>query len=288
MIAIAVAIIFPLVNQTNGEIVSSGERRKYLLYVPASYDPATPSPLIISMHGFAEWPAHIMEISHWNELADEHGLIVVYPAGTGFPLRWRASAFRLDDEVPLTDVKFIADLIDELMQTYNIDETRIYANGLSNGGGMAYLLACKLSDRIAAIGGVAGAYMFPWDDCHPTRPVPLIAFHGSNDRIVPYGGGESRPFEYSLPIIPDWVMAWGDRNGCDEQGVQIPATGGVSGIQYTNCDQDADVILYTIAGGGHTWPGGKPIVESIVGHTTQEIDATRVMWEFFQDFTLEH
>lgn len=85
LLAIAIAVVFTVVNKTNGEIVSSGERRRYLLYVPDSYDPATPTPLVLTFHGFAEWPAHQMETGHWNDLADEDGFIVVYPEGTGFP-----------------------------------------------------------------------------------------------------------------------------------------------------------------------------------------------------------
>ena len=281
LITIVIAIVFPLLNETNGEIVSSGERRSYLLYVPETYDPSTPTPLIIALHGFAEWPAHLMEMSHWNELADEYGFIVVYPAGTGFPLGWRASALNLSDDVPMKDVTFIADLIDELMDGYNIDDTRIYANGMSNGGGMAYLLACKLSDRITAIGGVAGAYNFPPNECHPTRSVPMIVFHGSDDQIVPYTGGESSHV-YLLPDVLDWVKAWAIRNECDDHQIELPAKGDASGIKFTNCDQNADVILYTISGGGHSWPGGGSIPQIIVGLTTQDIDATEVMWDFFR------
>ena len=85
---------------------------------------------------------------------------------------------------------------------YNIDPGRIYANGLSNGGGMSYLLGCALSDRITAIGGVAGAYAFPLEECHPSRPVPMIAFHGTADPIVPYQGGASGDNGFIFPESP--------------------------------------------------------------------------------------
>ena len=114
--------------------------------------------------------------------------LVVYPEGTGFPRRWRAGGWPGD---PMADVVFISDLIDTLSAEYNIDPARIYANGLSNGGGMSFLLGCALSDRIAAIGGVAGAYALPLEDCLPSRPVPMIIFHGTVDAIVPYLGGPS-------------------------------------------------------------------------------------------------
>ena len=201
-LSVTLVLVFRFLNRTNGKILSSGELRKYLLYVPKSYDPTTPTPLIISLHGFAEWPAHQMQISHWNDLADRHGFIVVYPCGTGFPLRWRIRGDAGTPQDPALDVTFIADLIDKLQSDYNIDPARIFANGLSNGGGMSFLLSCRLAARIAAIGTVSGAFLLPWDDCKPSRPVPLIAFHGTSDPIVPYSGGPSRSFELPFPSIP--------------------------------------------------------------------------------------
>ncbi|MCJ7623239.1 MAG: hypothetical protein MUO76_07030 [Anaerolineaceae bacterium] len=287
LITLLIAAIFFSVNKTNGEIESSGQTRKYLLYIPETYDPAAPTPLIISMHGFVEWPAHQMEISHWNDLADEFGFIIVYPSGTGFPLRWHTYDQPDTDISPLHEVRFISDLIDKLESKYNIDKTRIYANGLSNGAGMSFVLACKLSERITAIGGVSGAYLLPWSDCKPSRPMPVILFHGTDDPIVPYLGGESNRSDYQFPVIPEWISVWAERNECDDAALELPSNGEVSGIKYTNCEQDADVILYTIQGGGHAWPGGEPLPEFIVGHTTQDIDSSGVMWEFFDQYSLE-
>ena len=287
LIMILLVVVSSRLNVTNGEIVSSDQKRTYLLYVPESYDAATPTPLVVSLHGLVEWPAHQMQISHWNKLADRYGFIVVYPSGTGFPRHWQTNAQAGSPDTPMTDVVFISDLIDALEQQYNIDGTRIYANGLSNGGGMSYLLACKLADRVTAIGGVSGAYTYPLDECKPSRPVPMIAFHGTSDRIVPYSGGQSSPFHWALPAIPDWMQKWAHRNGCDDRPAELPSSGQVRGIRYTDCDQDADVVFYTIQGGGHTWPGGEAMPEIIVGHTTQDIDATEVMWEFFTQYSMD-
>ncbi len=284
LVALSLALLWILTNGTDGSIVSGGERRSYLLHVPAGYDPATPVPLVISIHGFAEWPAHQMQISRWNDLADQNGFIVVYPAGTGFPRRWRAGGGSSANA--MQDVTFIADLIDALAARYNIDRTRIYANGLSNGGGMSYRLACQLADRIAAAGSVSGALLFPLSACQPSRPVPLIAFHGTADRIVPYAGGPSRSFDLPFPNIPDWIAAYAVRSGCAATAAPLPERGEVTGIQYSGCRAGAEVIFYTIAGGGHAWPGGVPLPRFIVGQTSQAIDATAVMWEFFSRHTL--
>jgi polyhydroxybutyrate depolymerase len=280
--------IFSWVDKANGRIESSGVVRKYLLYVPGSYNSSNPTPLVISIHGFAEWPAHQMELSGWNRLADENGFIVVYPSGSGFPKRWIINRNAGSPNSPLIDVQFISDLIDQLSSEYNIDPARIYANGLSNGGGMSALLACKLSERIAAIGSVSGAYLFSLDDCNPSRPVPLVAFHGTEDPIVPYQGGPSSSHDLSFPLIPEWIEAWAERNGCSLTSVESPGLGEVSGIRYTHCQQNAEVVFYTVDGGGHSWPGGEPLPKWIVGHTTQDINATLVMWEFFKGYSLDN
>jgi polyhydroxybutyrate depolymerase len=253
--------------------------------VPESYDPSTPTPLIISIHGYVEWPAHQMQLTHWNDLAEEYGFIVVYPSGTKFPKRWRASLASGTDPNP--DVTFISDLIEKLEGEYNIDPNRIYANGLSNGAGMSFLLACSLSEQIAAIGTVAGAYALPWSECLASRPVPAIVFHGTADPIVPYLGRAADEEHYAFPAIPDWVEALARRNGCSHEAIELPPSGAVSGVQYGNCTAQADVVFYTIMGGGHSWPGGEPLPEFIAGNTSQDIDATRVMWKFFQEHPLQ-
>jgi polyhydroxybutyrate depolymerase len=282
--ALAASVLLFVYGETNGTLVSSGETRHYLLYVPKSYNPATSTPLVISLHAFGLTPVWQKQISHWNELADESGFIVVYPAGTGVPKLWRA---KLDDggkyDIDI-DVAFMSDLIDELQRKYSIDSKRIYVNGFSNGGGMAYGLYCRLSRRIAAIGMVGGAILLPWDKCHATQPTPVIAFHGTADPITFYGGGYSRLFKVTFPSIQDWVSEFGRRNMCAGTPSRSVVSSEVSRLQYSRCARDADVVLYTIEGGGHTWPGGRPL--HFFGHTTKDINATRVTWEFFSRHSL--
>jgi polyhydroxybutyrate depolymerase len=236
---IVFTIVFRIMDKTSGTLISSGEKRSYLLYVPESYNPATPTPLVIAIHGFAEWPAHEALISHWNEVADENGFIVVYPSGTRFPKRWRASGSSVDGKETLIDVRFISELIDHLQAQFNIDPARIYANGLSNGGGMSYLLACTLSDRLAAVGSVAGAYLYPLEDCAPSRPVPIMVFHGTADPIVPYTGGPSHSFDVPFPFIPAWVKSYAVAvNQCNPSPEIFPSSGNdISGMRYKGCNQ---------------------------------------------------
>ena len=151
---------------------------------------------------------------------------------------------------------------------------------------MSFVLSCKLSERIAAIGTVSGAYLLPWDECDSSRPVPTIAFHGTADPIVPYQGGPSNAFDLPFPAIPGWIDTLAQHNGCTGAALELPTSGEVSGIQFSNCTGNADVVFYTINNGGHSWPGGEPLPENIVGHTTQDIDATNLMWDFFKKHPL--
>jgi len=268
-------------NRPFGRLLSGGERRSYLLHVPPGYDPGRAAPLVISMHGYAEWPAHQMQISRWNELADRAGFIVAYPCGTHFPLRWRMHGLAGTHLDPLRDLEFISALIDRLESEYNLDPARIFVNGLSNGGGMSFVLACTLSERIAAFGSVSGAYLRRWEQCTPARAVPAIIFHGTADPIVPYHGGPSRAFNLPFPDVPLWVEELARRSGCGTLET-LPPQGQVSGLRYTGSSPQAEVLFYTIAGGGHSWPGGQPLPRWIAGSTSSEIDATVCMWEFFQ------
>jgi len=284
-------VSFYALNRANGTIVSSGQKREYLLYVPRSYDRTKPTPLVISMHAAALWPAAQMETSQWNKVADEHGFIVVYPSGTTLrgggtgvlPRVWRATKLGAG----LTaDVRFISELIDTLEAAYNIDPTRIYANGLSNGGAMAFVLSCALSHRIAAVGTVAAYQQLPWSWCADSRPVPVTMFHGTADPIVPYNGGTHWASPRPAPSVATWVANWARRNRCGPNPIESAVAADVTRLEYTDCAEDAAVVLYTVQGGGHSWPGGKPMPEWMVGSTSTGIDATSQMWAFFREHRL--
>jgi len=285
VLALIEAVSFNVLNRNNGSIVSSGRKREYLVHVPESYDRAKPTPLVISMHGGGMWGAAQKEISQWNRVADEHGFIVVYPSGIWLARHrvWRAG----QGADHMRDVRFLSELIDTLKAAYNIDSTRVYANGLSNGGGMAFVLSCTLSDRIAAVGMVASAVFLPWDECPDHRPVPMIAFHGTADRLTRYRGGQSWVARnHEFPDFPTWTANWARRNQCGANPVDSVVAADVTRLEYTNCADDAAVVLYTVHGGGHTWPGGGPLPEWFAGTTSNSIDASRQMWAFFREHPL--
>ncbi len=280
VLALAEAVSFHVQNRSNGWLVSSGQKREYLLYVPSSYDRTKPTPLVISMHAAALWGAAQQETSQWNTVAEREGFIVVYPSGAkgAGPRIWR-----VDRGPGLTrDVRFISELIDTLEAAYNIDPTRIYANGLSNGGGMAFVLSCTLSNRIAAVGMVAAAQTLPWSWCSDQRPVPMIALHGTADPVTPYRGGTTWITSQPFPSIPAWTAHWARRNGCRPSPVESSFAKDVTRLDYPGCAAAAAVVLYRIEGGGHAWPGGKPLPEWFVGPTSNGVDATGEMWRFFR------
>lgn len=284
VLALVEAESFRVANRNNGTIVSSGEKREYLLHVPRSYDRSKPTALVISMHGAGLWPAAQMAISQWNDEAERQGFIVVYPSGVEGhgPRIWRADGGAGLEK----DVRFISELIDALSALYNIDPMRIYANGLSNGGGMSFVLSCALSDRIAAVGMVGAAHLLPWSWCPGHRPVPMIAFHGTADNAAPYNGGMSWVASERFPGIPGWTAIWARRNGCAASSVESVVAADVTRIEYLTCAENAGVVLYRIEGGGHTWPGGGPLPEWFVGPTSNGVDATAVMWKFFREHPL--
>lgn len=301
LISLLVLIFIPVQDSTismqhcNGVVRPSGDQeitfefdgdmRRALIYIPSSAVSIDEPPLVMSLHGFTSNMYQQREFSQWDKVADENGFIVVYPQGTGFPRRWNASPppFGID---PTDDVGFLRALVEYVNSEHCIDLTRVYVNGFSNGGGMSHRLACEAADVFTAVGSVAGAHG-DFGTCEPSRPVPVIVFHGTADTVVPYGGGRSGGFD--LPDIQQWTQDWAMRNSCDLRAREIDAPDSVdyAGINYTDCSDGAEVILYTIEDGGHTWPGGGVQPEFFVGTVSRDISASEFMWLFFSQYRQE-
>ena len=181
---------------------------------------------------------------------------------------------------------FLEALIGEIQQDWRVDPARVYVAGISNGGMMTHRLGCELSDKIAALAVVAGAK--GESDCMPVPPLSVILFHGTADLYVPLAGGLSKKHILKYPGTPppihpplkDAREFWISRLGCSSQ----PRVSGKSPIRketYTNANSGCEVVIYTIEGGGHTWPG------TVVGNwrnrsePMQEVPASRLIWEFF-------
>jgi polyhydroxybutyrate depolymerase len=264
-------------DDSSGYVISSGEEREYLLHVPESYSGANPVPLVISLHVAYMMPSSQKRYTGWNDVADEHGFIVVYPAGSGFPKLWRGIG---PGEGRIKESRFFNDLIDHLQEKFSIDPERIYINGYSNGAAMTAILSCVLDERIAAAGVVA-IPVPDWKWCERELPMPLIAFQGKLDAFAPYEGGEHPLADAPMQSIPDWAAQWAARNGCNRSPAESSVAADVVLTSYTDCENDSEVSLYTISDGGHTWPGVPRMPKWGVGKTTESIHATELMWEFF-------
>lgn len=266
-------------------LVTSGVARDYLLYLPPNYDPARPTPLVISLHAAMSWPSSQMHFSQWNRVADRHGFLVVYPAGTGTgPKTWFMEG--REDPAHMPDILFLSALIDRLEATYPIDRRRIYVDGLSNGGGMAFMLACVRSDRIAAVGMISAARSVDWD-WHPgSRPVPMIAFHGTADPVAPFRGGRTPVGPDVFPGVGAFTAAWARRHGCAAEPTETRIAPDATRLDYRDPGGEVRVALYTLEGGGHQWPGGAPLPAWLVGPDRRSLDATSLLWDFYDSHPL--
>lgn len=268
----------------NGSIIHDGIQRDYILYIPAIYDGGTEVPLVFNFHGFGSNANEQMLYGDFRDIADSEGFLLVHPEGTFFNgnQHWNVGGFTIGSTVD--DVGFTEALIEELAGLYTINLDRVYATGMSNGGYMSFLLACQLSEKIAAVASVTGS-MTPetFDACSPQHPTPILQIHGTNDEIVPYNGASwSRSIE---EVMTYWV----NYNNCDEPPSttvfpDIDPTDGstVEHIVYQNGDNNVTTEHMKVLGGRHTWPGS---AYNFPG-TNQDISASMEIWEFFSRFDI--
>ena len=251
----------------------AGMTRSIRVHVPASYDPTRATPVVLDFHGYTMSAQTQEDMTRLPEKSDAEGFISVTPDGTGSPRGWNAGACcGTPASSGLDDVGFVDALLDQLEARLCVDTRRVFSTGFSNGGFLSHRLACEMSDRIAAIAPVAG--MIGVASCNPTRPVPVMHFHGTSDNIVPYNGGGFT----SYPSAPETDAGWAMRNGCDTATTESFANGDSRCVTHTGCDGGSEVTLCTITGGGHTWPGGAYFPG---GHITMDLSATDAMWTFF-------
>lgn len=260
--------------------------RTFKIHLPPGYNTNLSFPLVIALHGGGHDADTMEYISKLSIKSDLENFIVVYPNGRKFLTRtWNAGnccgnsvTFNIDD------VGFIDKMINKLKSDYNIDTTRIYLTGASNGGMMAYRLACEKPERFAAIAPVA-ATLQTSSPCLPNFKVPLIHIHSIPDTHVPFYGGHGTGFAgVYMPPIDSVLYVWSQINNCSTSQDTFYHTNGTLGIRFNNCETCYDVVLYLTSDGGHSWPGGN---QTTTGDSVStQIDATDIIWDFFKVRTL--
>lgn len=282
----------PAVDVARQNLDVEGTGRWFLLSAPTSDE--EPLPLVLSFHGLFEGAEVHARTSDLSTVAAEEDFVVAFPNGTGNPVAWKAG-----DPDGNPDLTFTTELIDAVASERCIDTSRVYAMGFSNGAMMTSLVACALPDRVAAVAPVAGLTII--DGCEPDRPVPALTFHGTADPILlfnggvdasrlPGGSGEKKPLpppDLDGEGYPASVGTWAERNGCEADPTDDQVTEEVTRRTY-DCPSGADVVFDIVIGGGHSWPGSDftRSIESIVGPTTFDVDASRDAWAFFEPFRL--
>jgi polyhydroxybutyrate depolymerase len=278
-------------NHDHGLLHHQDRDRTYEIFVPTQKDPRALVPLVLAFHGARGTGTAMAKLGHLDELAVSEGFILVTPDGVDHS--WNdgrpgtnAAAIGVDD------VGFIRTLLDELKTRYPIDPARVYAIGLSNGGMFAHRLGCDLAGRITAVAAVGAALSQVLSDrCSPSRAVPVISFNGTEDPLIPYSGGFVMGGAKGAVLSAKSTRErWAILDGCTTRHADKVADDAshkmsVKLDSLIGCHDGAEVVTYTIEGGGHTWPGGlQYLPQAAIGRTTQVIDAGKLAWDFFKRF----
>ncbi|WUJ75662.1 prolyl oligopeptidase family serine peptidase [Kribbella soli] len=251
-------------------VQSGGITRTYRLHVPDNYKSSKASELILVYHGRGKTGAQTEAFSDLSKL----DAIVAYPNGVlgdEDKQAWQGAPYSAKG---VDDVKFTADLLDDLESKYCVDTRAVYATGKSNGAGFTGILACQMADRFAAIAPVSGAFYIEGTHCAPSRPIPVLDIHGTGDTTIPYGGDGER----DLPSVQTWVRDWTVRDHCNPDPKTSQLGNDVLKFTYKGCK--ADVVHVAVTDGGHSWPGSDST--SGPGYVTQTFEAHELIGDFFQ------
>lgn len=281
--------VLPVRAEATGEVRwldldVDGRSRRVRVYVPSA--PAGDRvPVVLAFHGGGGSAEQFARNADLDALAEANGFVVAYPEGIPGPLvdrlrTWNAGyccgAARRGG---VDDVAFVAAVLDRLEVELPVDPGRVYAVGHSNGGMMAYRLACELGERIVAI-GVVGASLGV-DPCAPARPVSVMHVHGTADRNHPIEGGRGENSLAGVDFHPaaEGVRTLAEADGCPPDP-RVDVDGDLTTQVFAPCDEGAEVRFVSIAGASHAWPGGRRGAERLTGPTYDAYDASAELWAF--------
>lgn len=254
--------ILPTPQSHAAEVEYPGDR-PFTLVVPSTYQTGTPAPLLIALHGYTADAPYADSYFALGKVADEKGILAVYPSGSkdsnGY-LFWNATPACCNfDSSMVDDEAYLLSIIDEVSKNYSVDPARIYIVGHSNGGFMAHHMACKQSDRIAAIVSLAGATYSNMRSCKPTSPVSMLQIHGTNDAVISFTGGYL--FGNAYPSARKTLDVWGKINGCGKKPARVLPKLNVDRklpgaettvLRYKGCKARTTAELWTINKGWHS------------------------------------
>ncbi|WP_436888725.1 alpha/beta hydrolase family esterase [Nocardiopsis dassonvillei] len=251
-------------------LVGGGLERGYLLHLPEGYTPGRAWPVLLAYHGRGGSAAGMADYAGLTGLP----AVVVLPEalpGEEDRTAWQGAPY---SPPGVDDVAFTHALLDTVESRTCVDRTRVYAAGMSNGGGFTAVLACAAPHRVAAIAPVAAAFYPHGLECDTSRAVPVVSFHGTGDTTIPYTGDPER----GLPDLAAWNADRAAAHGCRAgPGTERPGPD-VTVLEWSGCDSGADVRHVVVEGGGHTWPGAAS--SSGPGRTTDTVAAARELWRF--------
>jgi len=267
-----------------------GRKRTYRLYVPPTVSRDPPASLVLVFHGGGGQGSSMERLTGFDDLADREKFVVAYPDAVGAHWNDGRDVEAFDSyRAKVDDVAFVASLIDAISAAQAIDPRRVYATGISNGAIFSNFLGARLADRIAAIAPVAGGLAEPIrSGFRPSRPVSALIINGTEDPLVPYAGGAVSKTHGRVLGAEETARLWAEADGCGRDPAQNAPTAAVEGCrtlrtQWAGGRDGTEVLLDTIEGGGHTWPGGPQYLPRLViGRACPRPDATKEIWEFFR------
>ncbi len=233
----------PVGNGRNGEIFGAG--RSYLVWVPHNYNPANPTPVMVGYSAYQDSTENFRNYSRLRESAVGQNAIIVYPRAIG--ASWEGSPTAVTG--PGQDIRFVRAMIDDVQRYYNIDRRRIYATGMSTGGGMAAVSACHMADLFAGVAGVSGAYYAPVNQGCQNIPVAFMAIHGTGDTLTPYHGTIRRG-QRVIPV-PELFASYERRNRCAGGVDRAPVGPYATRVSARGCAKGVEVIQ--VHGANHFW-----------------------------------